>query len=118
MEEGCDGVWHLPMVFGIDLRAEAFYTIGHFGPGHTGILRGLLLSILGNMLMFVYDSVYTFVFGIKYFAFLFLIETRHHVIDVSSTAVPDFLNSLGRIQWLVRIHGEGHPGYSAQAYAD
>lgn len=109
----------MPTVLGTDLLAEAsFYTIDHFDPGLIGIPQGLLLSILCNIFMFVYDSVYTFVFGIKYFAFQFLIETRHHVIDVSSTAVPGFLNCLGRIQWLVRMHAEGHAGHSAQVYAD
>lgn len=68
--------------------------------------------------MFMYDCVYIFVSGFKCFAFQFLIETRHHVIDVSSKAVPDFLFSLGRIQWLVRKYGEGHPGDSAQVHAN
>lgn len=67
--------------------------------------------------MFIWNIVYTFVFGIKSSAFWFLIETRHHVIDVSSKVVPDFLFSLGSIQWLVRIHGGSHPGDSAQVYA-
>lgn len=44
--------------------------------------------------MFIYDIAYTFVSGIISLAFRFLIETRHHVIDVSSKAVPDFLFSL------------------------
>lgn len=55
-------------------------------------------------------TAYTFVSGIKYFAFRFLIETRHRIINMSSKAVPDFLLSWGRIHWLVRLHGRGHSG--------
>ena len=66
----------------------------------------------------MYDIVYTFVSSLKTFAFRFLIETRHHIINVSSKAVPDFLFSLGMFQWLVRLHGWGNPGDSVQIHAD
>lgn len=65
--------------------------------------------------MFIQSVVYTFTSGIPSFAFLLLAETRHHIICVSSKAVPDFLLPLGKIQWLMKTRRGGRPRDSAQA---
>lgn len=74
--------------------------------------------MLTNILMFIYNIVYTFVSGIKSSASQFLNRnqtSRHWCVIKSSARLP---GKSRRIQQLMRLHGGSHPGDWAQVHAD